>query len=409
MALRHRRPVSLLLAAHALVLAGCGQAPVPTIAPTPAKAPITAPAAHSAAKAPSVTLKPGETPAAAIAPERPSAPPSELFAADYSEARYKASAAETADPEVAKEVQAQLSIGGGGLSWGKIGGGIGAGLLGTGFLGYFVYAGQVGAKDLMTPVTDAFRKTPDAYGVPFEGLTFHSHDGLKLAAWYVPASVPTNKGLVVFHGHTSNKDTMFKKYGWLRQKYNLFLYDSRYHGDSEGKYTTLGYYERKDAQIAIDQLRARGNTSVGLIGESMGGAVAINAGAADKGVKAVWSDCAFSSLQDAIAPRAAARKYPMATGVGMAVVATVSVKARARVATADPVKVVKQLTPRPLYLVHGQKDDDTTPINAEKLHEAAKGPNTTMWWTADADHAQSVDKYPAEYKTRAFAFFDAAL
>lgn len=412
MAVRRHRLVSLLLAANLLTLVGCGQAPALNAAAVPQKAPVARQAAP--AQAPAVTLTRGQAPVAiAPAATRPApnlvlAPPAELFASDYAESRYLAVKDQPADPEVTRELKAQLSVDGG-LSWGKIGGGIGAGLLGAGFLGYFVYAGQVGAKDLMTPVKDTFTKDPGAYGVAFQDVKFHSHDGLKLAGWYVPAAVPTDKGLVIFHGHSSNKDTMYKKYGhWLRQKYNLFLYDSRYHGQSEGKYTTLGYYERKDAQIAIDQLRARGNTSVGLLGESMGGAVAISAGAVDKGVKAVWSDCAFDSLQDAIAPRAAARKYPMAAGVGRAVVATVSVKARARVATADPIRFVEQIAPRPLYLVHGQKDDDTTPMNSEKLFEKAKGPKE-IWRTPDADHAQSVDMYADEYKARTFNFFDAAL
>jgi fermentation-respiration switch protein FrsA (DUF1100 family) len=332
-----------------------------------------------------------------------------IFAENYSEAAYKASNPDHEDPEAAKQVRAELSMGGPDASLlGKLGG-IGAGLLGTTFLGYFVYAGMKGSHDLMYPEKSDFFKTPDAYGAPYETVAFHAHDGLNLSGWYVPAAVPTTKAIVIFHGHGSNKDTVYRKYGqWLHAKYNLFLYDSRYHGQSEGKFTTLGYYERKDAQIALDLTRAHGNNAIGVLGESMGGAVAIEATAADKGVKACLSDCAFDSLQDAIAPRAKLRGYPMPTAVGFAVVKTASIRAKGKLDSADPIKFVDQIAPRPLLIVHGQKDDETTPDNGEKLFAAAKEPKE-IWRTPEAKHAESVDKYPDEYKARALAFFDKAL
>lgn len=412
------RFVPVVLALHvATVLAGCAAPGPASLQVTPGAAPAKAAQAPATVR-PTVSVTRGETPAApapAPAVVAPVEPPSQLFALDYSEAQYKASTLEAEDPAAAAELkraftaESTASVGSGGFSWGKVGGSIGAGLVGTSLLGYFVYAGMVGSKDLMFPVKTSYKTTPAEFGVPFDAVTFHAHDGLKLAGWYVPASTPTTKGLVVFHGHSSNKDTMFKKYGvWLREKYNLFFYDSRYHGESEGKFTTLGYYEKRDAQIAIDQLRARGNTSIGVLGESMGGAVAIQAAAADKGVKAVWSDCAFDSFKDAIAPRAKARKYPMPDGVAFAVTKMVSLRAKGMVDKADPIKFVDQIAPRPLYLVHGKKDDDTTPVNGEKLFEKAQAPKT-MWWTEEADHAESVDKYPEEYKQRALTFFESAL
>jgi fermentation-respiration switch protein FrsA (DUF1100 family) len=375
----------------------------------PAQAPIQAQAAGAIApKAPAMTVTRGAAPAAIAAPLAPAA---EIFGEDYSQARLLAAQSEPETAALGNEMHAEMSVGdpGAWASWAKWGGGIGLGFLGVGFFGYMAYAGKVGSHDLMTPEKTTYHLDLAALGVTYEAVSFKSHDGLTLKGWYIPAEVPTDKGIVVFHGHSSNKDTMYNKYGaWLHPKYNLFLYDARYHGESEGAYTTLGYHERRDAQIAIDQLRTHGNTSVGVLGESMGGATAIDAAAVDKGVKAVWSDCPFDSLQDAIAPRAAKRKYPLPSAVGVAVVSAVSLRARVRANEADPIKFVADIAPRPLYLVHGQADDDTTPMNSDKLFEKAKGPKE-IWRTEGARHAESVTKYGTEYQQRALKFFDAAL
>jgi fermentation-respiration switch protein FrsA (DUF1100 family) len=293
-------------------------------------------------------------------------------------------------------------------SWGAVGG-IGFGVVGSALAAYLTYAGIVGSNDLMLPKKDDYTKDPGAYGIPFERVEFKSHDGLKLVGWYVPAAKPTTKAILLLHGHASKKDVVFRKYGnWLRSEYNLFLYDQRYSGESEGKYVTLGYYERHDAKLALDQLRSRGNTSIGLMGESMGGAVAINVGATVPDVKAVWNDCAFDSLQDAIAPRAAARKYPLADLVAVAVRKTAGLRAKGHLEEADPIHWVDKIGPRPFYLVHGLKDDETLPVNGEKLFKAAKDPKES-WWTAEAKHANSWKVYPEEYKQRTFAFFEKAL
>jgi fermentation-respiration switch protein FrsA (DUF1100 family) len=296
-----------------------------------------------------------------------------------------------------------------GLSGGLLGGGAAAAVLALGLAGYLTYTGLKGSKDFMLPGKETFAKPPSEYGMAFDEVGFQSHDGLKLVGWYVAADVPTTKGIVLFHGHGSNKDTAFKKYGvMLHDHFNLFIYDQRYCGESQGPYSTLGYLEDKDAVLAVDQLRLRGNTSIGLMGESMGAAVAIDTGAVVPDVRGVWADCAFDSLYDACEPRAAARHYPLPGLVADSVIKMVGLKSHCDVVSADPIKWVAKIAPRPLYVVHGQKDDETTPENGEKLFKAAGEPKT-MWRTPNAKHAESWSQYPDEYRERIRTFFDDAL
>lgn len=286
---------------------------------------------------------------------------------------------------------------------------VGAGAAGGLLAAYLGYAGMVGSNDLMHPPPETFRQAPSAYGLAFEPVAFESHDGLSLSGWYVPAAAKTERGLVILHGHGSNKDSAFRKYGpWLARHYNLFLYDSRAMGESEGAYSTLGYLERHDAVKAIAELRRRGSRSIGLMGESMGGAVAINAAALVPEVKAVLEEGAFDSLPDAIAPRAAARRYPLPDLVAQAVIAAASLRTGHPIAEAEPIRWVDQLSPRPVFVIHGMKDESTLPLNGEKLFARAREPKQ-VWWAPEAGHIDAWEVHPEEYRRRVLAFFDQAL
>ncbi len=288
-------------------------------------------------------------------------------------------------------------------------GAIGAGVVGLGLAGYLTYTGLKGSHDLMYPKKETFAKPPSEFGMPYEEVAFKSHDGLKLVGWYVPASAPTTRAIMLFHGHGSNKDSVFDKYAlWLQDDYNLFVYDQRYSGQSEGKASSLGPYEVKDAVLAVEQVRARGNTRIGFMGESMGGAVAVGAAPLVPDVRAVWSDCSYSSQYDAIEPRARARKYPLSVPVTHSVIKTASLRLGADLTLVDPVKWAAKIAPRPLYVVHGLADDETTPENGEKLFQAAREPKF-IWRVEGAKHAQSYKVAPAEYRERLRTFFDEAL
>jgi fermentation-respiration switch protein FrsA (DUF1100 family) len=62
------------------------------------------------------------------------------------------------------------------------------------------------------------------------------------------------------------------------------------------------------------------------------------------------------------------------------------------------------LAPRPVYLVHGEADDETTPSNSQKLYDKAQGPRT-LWMVPGARHARASETAPVEYRSRLQAFW----
>ena len=84
--------------------------------------------------------------------------------------------------------------------------------------------------------------------------------------------------------------------------YRALLVDSRGHGASSGRYLTYGSVEARDVAQLLDAVEREGNTlgPVGIFGYSYGGAVAIQAAAADPRAKAVVAVAPFASLREVV-------------------------------------------------------------------------------------------------------------
>lgn len=109
----------------------------------------------------------------------------------------------------------------------------------------------------------------------------------------------SNKTIVLCHGI---KCSLFTSIKYLKLFYklgfNVLLIDHRFHGKSGGKNTTLGFYEKYDLDEWIKWIRNNvdKNMIIGLHGESMGAAIALQYLSINKYVKFIISDCAFSDL-----------------------------------------------------------------------------------------------------------------
>jgi fermentation-respiration switch protein FrsA (DUF1100 family) len=87
---------------------------------------------------------------------------------------------------------------------------------------------------------------------------------------------------------------------FVEHGFNVFLYDSRAHGMSRGKYCTYGYHEKHDVQHAITTLFERQGDSIGNIGvfgTSMGAAIAVQAGAIEPRIAAIVAEGCFTNLR----------------------------------------------------------------------------------------------------------------
>jgi len=143
--------------------------------------------------------------------------------------------------------------------------------------------------------------TPADVGLKYEQINVRVDGGLKLHSWLIKSPTPSKGTVIYLHGVGDCKIDGIRFAKLLHDNhYNVFLYDARRHGESEGQYCTYGYFEKHDVRRIIDYLETRTDFTlgkVGIFGTSMGAAVAIQAAALDKRIVAVVAENSFATLR----------------------------------------------------------------------------------------------------------------
>jgi dipeptidyl aminopeptidase/acylaminoacyl peptidase len=232
-------------------------------------------------------------------------------------------------------------------------------------------------------------------------------DGDALDGWYLP---PRNGAVVVLlHGYGRDHTRSWRYGGFLsRAGYGLLAFDFRSSRTTARLPTTLGHYEQADARAALSWLRGRPRARplrIGLLGESLGGSVALLLGAESPDVKALVVDCAFANgeqaLEDACERWAHLPRWPSAAlcrAVGRAFTGYDP-------GTLDAVAAASALRDRPVLFIQCLKDDRISPEQARELWRAAGGKDP-LWTIPDAGHNEGWVIHRHLYEARVLAFLD---
>ena len=142
---------------------------------------------------------------------------------------------------------------------------------------------------------------PSEVGLQYDDFNVIVAPGIKLSSWFVKAEAPVRGTVIYLHGVADCKMDGIRFAKLLHEHhYNVFLYDSRRHGLSDGSYCTYGFHEKHDVSKIIDYLESRKDITLGnvaLFGTSMGAAVGIQASAIDKRIKGVIAENSFATLR----------------------------------------------------------------------------------------------------------------
>ncbi|MCY1213987.1 Serine aminopeptidase, S33 [compost metagenome] len=242
-------------------------------------------------------------------------------------------------------------------------------------------------------------ETPDALGLRYENVRFTSADGTRLSGWFIPAAGRADpkaaKGTVVhFHGNAQNMSSHWRFVAWLpAQDYNVFVFDYRGYGESDGEPEPRGVFE--DSNAALDHVRARADVDASrlfVFGQSLGGTNAIAAvGSGNRaGVKAVAIESTFYSYRSI-----ANDKLP---GAGLLV--------RDDYAAS---KFVAAIAPIPLLLIHGTADAVIPHHHSQRLLADAKEPKQLIE-VPGAGHLEpmAAPRFGTTYQQALTTFFDSA-
>lgn len=157
--------------------------------------------------------------------------------------------------------------------------------------------------------------TPETCAAAPENYFISTTDNLTLHAWLFRTKKPNPKGTVLFyHGNANNISTESIGMLWLLDAgYNLFTFDYRGYGASEGKPSISGILQdSSDVIDAFMEIKNIDKFNLILYGQSLGGAGAVYAAAnspyGDK-FKVLIIDSTFTSWRDMA--REAASKIPV--------------------------------------------------------------------------------------------------
>lgn len=196
---------------------------------------------------------------------------------------------------------------------------------------------------------------PTEWQLKFEEVFFKNADGQVLHGWYFPGGAP-NRTLIYYHGNAGNIGDRLPK---IRKLYgigmNIFLFDYRGYGGSEGRPSIDGLVA--DSLTAYRYVLSREDVDpnhIILYGESLGGAMALEVAVQER-YKAIILEGTFTSVKEM-----AKSAYPF-------------LPAMLAPDIYRNINLIRELH-EPLLLLHGTEDRTVPYFMSEKLYQAAPQP-----------------------------------
>lgn len=300
-------------------------------------------------------------------------------------------------------------------------------LIVAGLVAFLIYAGVryapiIGRIFEETPVFLPLRVAPEAGG---EDVRFPTADGLTLEGTYYRARAVNRAGVIVFcHEFLGDRWSFLPYTDDLRDLgFDLFTFDFRNHGssDTDPSYKPLQWVsdlELVDVRAALAYLRTRQDrdpAGVALVGVSRGGGAALCVAEQDPTVWAVVTDGAFSTRGTMLAYilRWAEiyvgspymwRYMPTCMYAFVGWAGRVGSQWRLGRRYPNMERAVARLSPRPWFMIHGEKDAYIGPEIAESLFKRAKSPKES-WIVPGAKHNRCRELEPDVYRLRLVDFF----
>ncbi len=136
-----------------------------------------------------------------------------------------------------------------------------------------------------------------------EKVTIYSRDSTAISGiWVKNPGQPGRATVILLHGINNCKETWLPTAAWLQEQgFDALLLDHRGHGESGGEYCTFGYREKEDVAAAVDFIiQQHPEMPVGVWGNSLGGAVALQALAHEPRLRFGVVQSTFATLRDVV-------------------------------------------------------------------------------------------------------------
>lgn len=244
--------------------------------------------------------------------------------------------------------------------------------------------------------------------VPCQEVMVTTADGLRLVGWYVPSL--NGAVIIAQHGYWGDRGDMVVTAKLLQNHgYGVLVSTVRAHDRSEGELITLGKEEMKDLEAWYRYLLEQDDVDpakIGILGESLGGALAIKYAAQNPNIKAVVVHSTFADFDEVLE-----REVERTAGLPPFPIVPMLIfwaerDADIETSEIDPMAWIKEISPRPVFILHGGRDIHLSPDTGARLYQAAGEPKE-LWYEEEAvHHGFDEEPFVAEFERRVVGFFD---
>jgi pimeloyl-ACP methyl ester carboxylesterase len=251
--------------------------------------------------------------------------------------------------------------------------------------------------------------SPAAFTSRWNEFDITVEDSIRLKGWFIHSTVQPARGtILILHGIASCRIAMLSDAKISVQNgYNCILYDARANGESGGLNCTFGYYEKHDVSAYLDSALVRypGCGPFGIMGDSFGAAVAIQALAIDKRLVCGVAESPFSTLREVIHDY-----FRQMFHLPVDFIPDAALKHSERIAhfvvdSVRPVDDARRIL-QPTMIIHGEADSKISPEYGKRVFDNLASPNKELYLIPMAGHDDLAAVGGSEYQRRILAFFN---
>jgi alpha-beta hydrolase superfamily lysophospholipase len=281
----------------------------------------------------------------------------------------------------------------------------------VGIVGYIVTI-HVAPYAIIQPQKINLEITPNQLGLQSEKLTITTNDSIALKGYYIQAKTQQTKGIMILiHGIGGCKEHFLTLAGSLAiNGIASVVFDGRAHGESGGKYCSYGFHEKRDIAAIVDEIKKRNPAlKIGIWGNSLGGAIAIQALEFDKRIEFGIIESTFADLDQIVYDY----KKKMLGGFGLRFVSDAALREAGKIANFNPDEVkpihsVKNIQ-QPIIIAHGDQDENINYIYGKRLFENTASAEKEFILVKGAGHFDMFAKGGEDYKYKLMKFINKQL